>query len=356
MILYILQMRYNHMCYVWISCMLIANATEVDMKLHFSRHLVNRWYVEYESISLLHEDLHKRYRHTHAVDSAGYLYIMEAGVEEGDNWREDPFSQEYFVYNETTHHVWTFNRALSKSTTRTNEVIPGKFHNTSIVHIMPSMPLKQYTSADAHRPIADIILNGNYSVEKKEDIILGEKCILINVEDKEYIWLAINKGYCVLKRIERSSDANKALFVLETKQLRSIAKEIWVPNVFTYKRYDEHTNELYEERQVRILKCETGDAFPESVFTPKILPGTIQYIAENKYVHVSGGGIDMLDNVSKYASNFTGYINAGNYFTYTAFIRVLIALTLGVCAGMLLRNFVKSRFLSKHRKHSGQSE
>ena len=344
------------MRYVWISCMLIANASELDMELHFSRHLVNRWYVEYESINLLHEDLHNRYRHAHAVDSTGFLYIMEARVDEGDNWRDDPFSQEYFISNGTTYHIWTFNRALSEFTTRTNEVIPGTFHDTSIVHLMPWMPLNQYASTDAHRPIADIILNGNYSVERKGDIILGEKCVLINVDDKEQIWLAINKGYCVMKRIEKSSDANKALFVLETKQVRHIAKEIWVPNVFTYKRYDEHTNELYEERQVSVLKCLTGAAFPESVFSPKILPGTIQYIAKNEYIHVSGGGIDMLDNVSKYASHYTGNINSGNYFSGTAFIRVLIALSLGIGIGLLLKNIVKSRFLARHRINSGQPE
>ena len=57
--------------YVCISCIFIANNTEVDMELHFSRHIVNRWHVECESINLLHEDLHKGYRHIRAVDSTG---------------------------------------------------------------------------------------------------------------------------------------------------------------------------------------------------------------------------------------------------------------------------------------------
>ena len=132
---------------------------------------------------------------------------------------------------------------------------------------------------------------------------------------------------------------------METKQLRNIAKEIWVPNVVAYRRYDEHTNELYEKHQVSILKCETGYVFQESVFLTKITPGIVQYIAESEYVHMNGGGIDLLDNVSKYACNYTGYINTEYYFSYTAFIRVLIALTLDIGNGILLKYIVQCRFL-----------
>ena len=60
--------------------------------------------------------------------------------------------------------------------------------------------------------MSDLILNGNYSTEKKGDIILLEKCILINVEDKEYIWLAMNKKFYVMKHIMRSGNAIKTFF------------------------------------------------------------------------------------------------------------------------------------------------
>ena len=252
--------------------------------------------------------------------------------------------------------IRTFNRSLSKSTTRTIEVFIGIYHNTSIVHIMPGRPLKQNASTDVHRPMSDIILNGNYYAEMKGSIISGEKCMLINAEDKEYIWLATNKGYGLMKPIERCSNTNITLFVMETQQLKNIAKEIWVSSVFAIKRYDERSNELHEERQVRIFKCETGVVFQESVFTPKKSSGTIIYIAENENVHMSGCGKDMLDNVSKYARNYNGYINTEYYFFYASLLRVLIALTFGIGTGILLNNTVKCRFKARHRIHSFQLE
>ena len=77
--------------------------------------------------------------------------------------------------------------------------------------------------------------------------------------------------------------------------------------------------------------------FPESVFLLKIPPVTIQCVSGNKYAHGSEGDIYMLDNVSKYASNETGYINAEYYFYYAALIRPLIELTLVIGAGILLK-------------------
>ena len=225
-----------------------------DMTSYYKLQSPNKLYVEYISESNIYED--HVFRHITASDANGKLYMMGS--------------------NANMHNKW---------------------------NIVPWFPLKTYrltsdgNTEGYYMPTVDLLSDDNCTIEDG-DTINNIECLMINIGDRDKIWLANRLGYCVMKRVITDNNTGSIIFEMETYSIIEVNNTIWLPAKFVYKRYDMFTGKKQEDCDVDILQWKTGNIIGDKAFKPEILPGSIQYITDREYRQVNSGGSDLLDNVS----------------------------------------------------------
>ena len=324
-----------------------------DITSYYKLQSPNKLYVEYISESNIYDD--HVFRHITASDANGKLYMMGSNANMHNKWKYDPFCQEYYINDGVTYHIWPFNRAYKITTVEINEMIQGTVSLDPILYIMPWFPLKTYRLASDgntegyYMPIVDLLSDDNCTIENG-DTINNIECLVINIGDRDKIWLANRLGYCVMKRVITDNNTGNIIFEMETYSVIEVNSAIWLPAKFVYKRYDIFTGKKQEDCDVDILQWKIGNIIDDKAFKPEILPGSIQYITDREYRQVNSGGLDLLDDVSNCTRHIIEHFKSEKnekMDAYEHIIHTIIALIGGIGSGVLLNHLANRWVFNK---------
>jgi hypothetical protein len=266
---------------------------------------VNRWLIEYEiAPSSETAGFSISYR-IMAVAAPGDFYHMGAHVL-GSSWQTDPFCQEYILHQGHAFHIWPFNRAYSEGILKSGEVIPGSIPQDVLLTIIPKWPLTDYKipADNSGRLViaAEAIRSVDYRLLSKSELISGEDCSVFDYKGGvDRIWIAINKGGCVMRREFRDSRSMKLVERIETDKVDQVVPGLWLPRELKnqYFPIDQDKNEDAREWDfsVHILRFVLNSNVPESTFIPTYRPGSIKFDDGNGFTQISPGGKDLLDDI-----------------------------------------------------------
>ena len=313
---------------------------------------VNRWLVEYEAVpsagtteSIPHRIM--------AVSAPGDFYSMAAHFPPSNPWQVDPFCQEFFIHQGGTCHRWPFSRTYSEGTIKAGNYMPGSTWMDSLFAITPRWPLVEYKMPPHPGSGAPVILveavrSADYRLLANSESVGGEDCAVFDNKGIERIWIATNKGLCLMRRDRRDLRSKKLLDRILTDKVDQVALGLWLQTEYRVQlfRAGQGTNENIMEREnkIRIVRCVLNNDVPESTFIPIHRPGSLKYDDAQHFTQVSPGGEDLLSDIvnfmAKYAHLPTKPIPRNHPYAW-----LLVGLAGGSCVGFFVFPMRKSLFM-----------
>jgi len=301
---------------------------------------VKRWLIEYEARPF--GDAGKTIIPVHkvmAVAGPGAFYELSAHFP-GYPWRMDPYRQEFFIHDGKTCHSWPFNRIFSEDVVKTGDVLPGTIPQDVLLEIIPSWPLTNYKmpidagSGTSIIPV-EALKSGEYSLLSVSDTVAGERCAVFDRNGIDRIWVAVEKGVCVMRREIRDPRSGGLLQRIMTEKVTQVAPELWLPTEFRNQMFSgvESTNQNIPklESRIHVLRCELDDNVPDSTFLPTHPAGSLRYDKNGQFTQVSPGGEDLLDDFVNFAVKY-GHLPTKPIQRDHSYIWLLGGLATGLCA------------------------
>ncbi len=237
-----------------------------------------------------------------AATESGCVYHLGAHFTDDYSWQQDPFAQEFFLSRGQTCHRWTFGRAYDEGQIHISDDIPGSLPNDVLLLFVPKWPAKQYViRADVPGSfllLESALVSTNYNLLSRTEKISNETCILLDQNGTDTIWVATNKGMCVMQREWHSTGKRLLTQRLTTDSVAEIAPDIWLPNKLT--RYIFPNPAIKDQSDVQvttinILRVLVNSNVTASYFVPVHKPGSIKYDNANNFSQITPGGQELLD-------------------------------------------------------------
>ena len=207
---------------------------------------------------------------------------------------------------------------------------------------MPRWPLSNYefplNKSGSRINAAEALRSADYRLLSRSESVAGEECAIFDNKGIDRIWIATNKGLCLMRREMRDPNSRKLIERILTEKVDLVAPRLWLPTEFR-NQYLSNTNEAVIEREsrVHVLRFELNDNVPESIFIPVHRPGSLKYESgdENRFTQMTPGGEDLLDDIVsfmvKYVHLPTKPIPRNRHYVW-----LVGGLGTGLCAGFLL--------------------
>jgi hypothetical protein len=294
--------------FVWVSGTAIASslAFATDQGLEKLRLIdqiaqpwteVKRFLIEYEAIPFEGTSgipVHK----IMASASPGSFYHMSAHFPGRQPWQFDPFSQEVFIRDGKGFHVWPFNRKYSEHPMKIGDPIPGPLGLDLLLLVMPKWLLTDYqvpTDPLSRAPLIplDMMRSAECHLLPGSELIEGERCVIFDRDGLDRIWIAVEKGMCVLRREIRDPRSRRLVQRIVAERVAEFAPRLWLPSRFRSQIFEANVKnaepEIERQSVVSIVRCEINEKVPESIFMPIFRPGTLKFGTDDQFVQVSPG-------------------------------------------------------------------
>lgn len=181
-----------------------------------------------------------------------------------------------------------------------------------LLAITPCWPLSEYripvmpgldvpvSAVQALRLPAYHLLAGNQR-------LASESCVIFEKTGSDRIWVAPNKGLCVMRRDIWDPKSKSLVVSISAQKIDEVAHDLWLPTELMRQDFSRSsgTNEVTQELKFRIVRCLLNEEVPASMFTPVLWPGTIKRISPMDYVQVTSGGLDLLSNIVNFAVTYS---------------------------------------------------
>ena len=315
---------------------------------------ITNWQIEYEAV---HSSLSKvkgfPVHRIIAVSAPDSLYTMTAHFP-GHPWQVDPYCQELFIYKGRTCHRWPFNRTQSEGEIGKGDAIPGAIWKEVIFNIIPRWPLTEFkmivdqVSGSPIVPI-ELLRSSDCHLLTGSERLAGEDCAIFDSKGIERIWLATNKGLCVMRRDIRDIRSGKLLTSIIVDKVNQVASGLWLPIEFrniSYLTVDgKNESPVEKEIKVCILRFDLNERVSESVFIPRLRPGYLSYDKDNTFTQVSPGGEDLLTDIVNFMVKYAHLPSKPVPRTHPLKFLV-VGLGSGLCAGLISakqRNALKNK-------------
>jgi len=241
---------------------------------------------------------------TMAVTSHDY-YHLAAHSFPGIPWQQDPYAQELIIHDGKWRHGWPFCRAYSRVNSITNgEFIPGTTYEDVLLPILPVWPLTEYR-IPANDIISTPTLSGEalrmpgYRLLAHSECIGNESCAIFDYDDIDRMWIATNKGFCLMRRDYKDPNSKEVYERILTDRLDEVAPGLWLPTIYRVQSLDstrkQNRDTLTREVNVRIVRCLWNDQVPTQIFIAEHPSGALEYEQDHS-TQVAAGGEELLMN------------------------------------------------------------
>jgi hypothetical protein len=238
-----------------------------------------------------------------AVASPGSLYELTAHAP-GYAWQTDPYSQELSIRHGEMVHGWPFNRAFSEATVQTRGPLPGTAPANILWTVIPIWLLTDYKVPNhGGTPViaADALALSDYQLLSGSGAVNGEPCSMWNRNGIDRMWIARDKGLCVMRRDSMDPKTGDVVQRILTDKVTEIAPGLWLPTQFRREifAFGDTTNRgaLVMESTVAIERCLVNDEVSDSTFVVASVAGSVRYDANNQFAQVCPGGEDLLERI-----------------------------------------------------------
>jgi hypothetical protein len=328
----------------------VEGFTPNDIKLQLietataSWKIVNRWQIEYEAVPSSGDlfPVHKMM----AVAAPGEYRHFVAHFPSGVNpWQWDPFWQETRIHQGRITHAWPFNRSYSEDLIKPGDDMPSTAWKDVLLGVLPNWPITDYKMpSDGEFGTPAIFIEGLLSEDchllVNSELMCGENCAVFDNKGIERLWVATNKGLCLIRQDRRDPHSHRLLVRILTDKVGQIAPNLWLPTEYRFqffeKRQGTEEDTLVRENRVHILHCDINDKVPDATFIPEHRPGSIEYDRDQNFAQVSPGGLDVLSDavtfMRKYAHLPSEPITSGHSWRWP-----FSGLAVGMLIGMTIR-------------------
>jgi len=274
----------------------------------------HRWLVEYEATTISTSKEAVFVRKITAIATPGSFYQMTAHFSEIHPWQADPFCQEYFINSETECQKWPFNRSFSQGPRKIGSTIPGSTWRDVLWLILPKWSLVNYsmpTNPVSGGPIilVEVLRAHDSRLLKKPELLGGETCAVFDRSEIDRIWIATNKGLCLMRWDLCDPRSKRLLNRTVTEKVDEVAQGLWLPTEYRVQSWakqftKQFTNSIQMDNRIRILRCAFNGDVHDELFTPVHGPGSIQYDEHRNFRQISAGGQDLLSNVVDFLTRY----------------------------------------------------
>ena len=267
---------------------------------------VNRLTIEYEAVpSLRNTDLVPVHRIL-TVSTQDYHHFSAHFPFGVHPWQSDPFAQETYIHKGQVTRRWPFNRAYSEATMKPGDVMGGSTWMDVLWPIVPHWPLVEYKmplNPQFGTPLTaiDALSSSQCRLLQETEDVAGEKCSVFDCSGVDRIWIATNKGLCVMRRDYRDPDSRKLLQRILTTKVEQVLPGAWLPTQFSIRffRLEKGTNDpaFEKENNIRLLRWAFNDDVPLESFIPVHRPGSLKTADRHPARQVLPGGEDLLSDI-----------------------------------------------------------
>jgi hypothetical protein len=311
---------------------------------------VNSWLIEYYAVPIRADSRVSRTHRIMAASSPGDFYHMGAHFSP-QPWSEDPFWQELYIHHGIACHQWRFNRMYSESRMKDGDVMPGSVPEDILLTVMPAWPITTYKMPPRESGklvlAADALKSSRYRLLTGREQIEGESCAVFVNEGGDRIWIAPEKGVCVMRREFRDAHSGELLDRIITEKVDLIAPNLWLPTQFRSQFFFQggglNGQPSMAETRVQLIRCLINTNVPQSTFIAVHRPGSL--LVNDHVTQMSEEGQDLLADISHFLTAYM-HLPKKSMKQYYSCICLLCGLLSGLIAQYL---FVRMKASEKNR-------
>jgi hypothetical protein len=243
-----------------------------------------------------------------AMTASGNLYTLSAHFPTGSyTWQSDPFAQEYFVHQGITCHQWPFNRTFQMDRLEPARPIPGSFAYDTILRVLPIWILADYKvppiigGSETPVTVLEALRSGGYSLSPQNEFVGEEECVVFERNNTDRIYLAAQKGFCLMRRDICDSSSTRIRQRILTERIKCVAPGLWLPADYTQQYFLSDPNApdgiLQKDTKVHVVQYLINDQVDEKRFIPAHPPGSMEFYSNKDPIQVMPGGMDLLDQI-----------------------------------------------------------
>lgn len=279
--------------------------TELIAKAFAPWDKVTRWRIEFESTPSAADRIPGAAVHrATAVASPGEFWETSWHFSRDIPWRMDPDSQELSIHLGKACFQWPSKRAYSEGTLKKGQDLPGSAPASISFSIIPKWLLTDYKIATdpsgAPVTLLDALELPEFRLLSESETISGEECVVFEKANRERIWLASHKGFCLMRRDFCPARATELFSRILVEKMGEAGPGLWIPTEFRRQVFLADTNNqsetLEQESHVRVINCSINDQVSDATFIATYPPGSLRYDSSGHSVQVSAGGEDLLSN------------------------------------------------------------
>lgn len=289
-----------------------AEASRIIEKLAAPWATVTRWLLEYEAIPSTPAAGAFPVRKITAVSSSGDYYGRLAHMAEDIPWSADPFQQELFIRDGHVCQRYSFKRGYNERTLKPGDYLPATASADIVLGIVPNWPLKQYKvsnipNSDISPILVEALKSGTYRISTSAELVNGEPCAIFDHDGHDRIWIATNKGLCLMRRDLKDVRSKRLTTRTLVDAVREVGPGSWLASRYRVQYFAAvGTNQpvLEGESRITIVRFILNNPIPDSVFMAVHKPGSIRF--ENKgprFTQVSADGEELLDQVVSFMTD-----------------------------------------------------
>ena len=251
-----------------------------------------------------------------------------------------------------------------KRVLKPGEFIPGTTYRDILLSVLPTWPLTAYklprdSISGAPVVLAEALRSPDCSLLAGSKSVMGEQCAIFDYKGIEQMWIAANKGLCLMRRDVRDARSRQLRTSIVTDKISQIAPGLWLPSEYRFQAFSpgrstDHPSIMFENK-VRILRCLLNDDVPRWHFMPRERPGSVEYGRDGSFIQVCRGGEDLLDDVVKFAVT-CAHLPRASLSESRSHIWFAGALSCGLTSGLLSVGMAKRGAKRKIRQCHGQGK
>lgn len=265
-----------------------------------------RWQVEYEAVPVTQGGSAPPLHRVMAVSNRGEIFHQSAHFSDTCGWNVDPLMQEMIIGGGQVNHHWPIQRRFAKTEARTGMRLPATLDQELILSVIPSWPITNYHVPAGVGMSAERLVRSSMSSIPADlrclrgtDRVGDEECMVLDWRGLDRLWLAPDKGFCVLRREMRNPQTGRLTQRLTALRLGRFENGPWIPTeientVFSSVLGTAQATEV--TGRIRVLDFRVDERVSPSIFTSHPRPGSGRYTDEGFFEQVTSGGEDLLDD------------------------------------------------------------
>lgn len=221
----------------------------------------------------------------------------------------DPFRQVSIVNGSSQYHVWPARRSYSEATLQDGRHLGASIPNDILLAIIPFWPNTNYSFAGDSKTgkplvLAQILEDDDCVLVDGYEYVDGEKCIKLNYNGRDVIWLVVDKGLYLKKRITYGPGGKKISEIVTTDVGRLESGQ-WFPRACRIKYFNNDAqNSAGKETNLTITRFVVDGLVSENLFEAPKMAGTLKTSpSDNTVIQVVSGGEELLDEVVSFVGS-----------------------------------------------------